>query len=59
MRRKTKKVDCVDAVGVVPLPLVRQKPTVSLQVDARSDFINVEVYNASLSYIKPLCVALP
>ena len=58
-RRKTKKVDCVDAAGIVPRLLVQQKPTVSLQVDARRDLLYCEALNASLSYDKRMCATLP
>ena len=44
-----KKVDFVATEGVVPRPLVQQKPTLSLQVFARHDFLDCEAFNASLS----------
>ena len=46
------------AADVIPLPLVQHKPTVSLQVDTRRDFLDCEAYNASLLYVKRLCAAL-
>ena len=46
------------AAGVVPLPLVGQKPTVYLQINARRDLLDFEAYNTSLSYVKRLCAAL-
>ena len=56
---KNKKIDYVAAAGVVPHRLVQQKLTVSLQVNARCDFLNCEAYNASLAYVKHLYSALP
>ena len=56
---ETKKADYVSAAGVVPRPLLKQKPTLSLQVNARRDFLDCELFNASLSYVKCMCTALP
>ena len=53
-----KKVDCVATAGFVPCPLVQYKATVSLQVYASRNFLNCEVFNTSLSYVKRLCAAL-
>ena len=46
---KNKCGDFVATAGVVPRPLVRQKPTLSLQVSARCDLLDCEAFNASLS----------
>ena len=54
-----KEVGCVAVVDVVPCLLVRQKSTVSLQVDVRRDLIDCEVYNAPLYYVTFMCTALP
>ena len=58
-KEKTENVDFVAVTGVVPHLLFQQKPTVSLQVDARPRLLNCKVFNASLFYIKRLCAALP
>ena len=55
---KQKNVDCVAAAGVIPRLLVQQKPTLSLQVDARCDLLDCEAFNASLSYVKRMCIAI-
>ena len=58
-RRNTKNIDYVATAGVVPRPLVKQKPTVSLQFNARRVLLDCEAFNASLSYVKQLCANLP
>ena len=58
-REKQKKVYCMATAGIVPCPLVQQKPTLSLQVDARRYFLNCEAFNTSLLYFKRMCYALP
>ena len=47
--KKQKRGDFVATAGVVPRPLVRQKPTLSLQVSTRRDLLYCEAFNASLS----------
>ena len=49
-RRKTKKVDCMSTAGVVPRPLVQQKPTLSLQVIARRDLLGRAIIVSILTY---------
>ena len=46
---KQKRYDSVATAGVATRPLIQQKPTLSLQVSARRDLIECEVFNASLS----------
>ena len=47
--KKQKRDDFVATAGVVPLQMVLQKPTLSLQVSARRNLLDYEAFNASLS----------
>ena len=48
-KEEKKRYDSVATAGIVPCPLIRQKPTLSLQVSARRDLIDCDAFNASLS----------
>ena len=47
--KKPKRGYFVATSGIVHCPLVRQKPTLSLQVSARCDLLDCESFNAALS----------
>ena len=55
----TKKIDYLATAGIVPRLLVQQKPNLYIQVSARHDLINCDMFNASHSIFKRLCADLP
>ena len=46
MGGEQERVDCVATVGFVPRLLVKQKPTLYLQVSARRDFLDCDMFNS-------------